>query len=279
MTTLEQLGGAIAAAFSQIGARLVEYAPSVIGATLLMLAGWLVARVLRGFAVRLMGVLEMLLHRVSRGHGAASPRIPSASVEVVGSILFWVVILFFVAAATQVMGLSLFTAWLKDLVSYLPTLLAGALIILAGVLFSGLARDVTVAALPALPEAQRVLLGRIVQGTLLMAAVVVGADQIGIKITFLVIVAAIAIGAVVGGVALAVSLGARTYVANLIGAHYMRQAFRAGQRVRIGALEGTILELTAVSVVLEAGEGRVTVPAKVFNEEPIALLGPGSGAA
>jgi len=278
MNAFEQFAASFGEALSKIGARLVEYAPSVIGATLLLLAGWIVARILRGLAVRLMGVLELLLHRVSRTRGAA-PRIPSASVEIVGSILFWVVILFFVAAATQVMGLSVFTAWLKDLVSYLPTLLAGALIILAGVLFSGLARDVTVAALPALPEAQRLLLGRIVQGTLLVVAVVVGADQIGIKITFLVILAAIATGAVVGGVALAVSLGASSYVANLIGAHYMRQAFRAGQRVRIGPLEGTILELTAVSIVIETAEGRVTMPAKVYNEEPIALLGRGGGGA
>lgn len=277
MNTLDRLGEFLGTAFSQIGARLLEYAPSVIGATLLLLAGWLVARLLRSLAVKLMGVLELLLHRVSRGSGTIAPRIPSASVEIVGSILFWVVILFFVAAATQVMGLSVFTAWLKDLVSYLPTLLAGALIILAGVLFSGLARDVTVAALPALPVAQRVLLGRIVQGTLLMAAVVVGADQIGVKITFLVILAAIVTSAIVGGAALAVSLGARTYVANLIGAHYLRQAFRAGQRVRIGSLEGTILELTAVSIVMESGEGRVTIPAKVFNEEPIVLLARGGG--
>jgi small-conductance mechanosensitive channel len=87
-----------------------------------------------------------------------------------------------------------------------------------------------------------------------------------------VVLAAVVTSAIVGGVALAVSLGARTYVANLIGAHYLRQAFSAGQRVRIGAVEGTILELTAVSVVLETEEGCVTIPGKVYNEEPIVLL-------
>jgi len=272
MNTMEQLGSSLAAAIAQMGSRLVEYAPSVFGATLLLLAGWLVARLLRGAAVRLMGVLEMLLHRLFRGRMAATARIPSASVEIVGSILFWVVILFFVASATQLLGLSIFTEWLKDLVGYLPTLLAGALIILAGALFSGLARDVTVAALPTVPEAQRVLLGRVVQISILVTAIAVGADQIGIEITFLVVLAAVVTSAVVGGVALAVSLGARTYVANLIGAHYLRQAFGVGQRVRIGEVEGTILELTAISVVLETAEGRVTIPGKVFNEEAIVLL-------
>ena len=272
MSSYESVRDSLSAALAQIVARLIEYLPSVLGAMLLLLAGWLVARILRGVAVRGMGVLELVLHRVFRGRGAGAPALPSSSIEIVGSILFWVVILFFVAAATQVLGLAVFSAWLKDLVSYLPTLVAGALIILAGVLLSGLARDVTIAALPGLPERQRLLLGRIVQGTLLLAAVVVGADQIGIRVTFLVILAAIVAGAAIGGVALAVSLGARTFIGNLIGAHYLRQAFGIGQRVRVAGYEGNIVDLTAVSLVLETDEGRVTLPGKVFNEEPIVLV-------
>lgn len=272
MNSYESLGAAVGAAFSQIASRLAEYAPSVLGAALLMLVGWLVARLLRGLAVKLMGVLELLLHRMFRARGEGTPRLPSASIHIVGSLLFWVVILFFVAASTQVLGLAVFTAWLKDVVGYLPTLFAGVLIIIAGALLSGLGRDVTIAALTGLPEAQRVLLGRIVQGMLLMVAVVVGADQIGVKITFLVILAAVVTGAVIGGLALAVSLGARTFISNLIGAHYLRQAFGVGQRVRVGEYEGRILDLTPVSLVLECDEGRVTLPAKIYNEEPIVLV-------
>ena len=271
------LRDSLVAAIGQIGARLAEYLPSVLGAAVLMLSGWIIARLLRGAAVKLLGVVEAVLHRVSWVRGRATPSLPSASVEIVGSILFWVVILFFVAAATQVLGLAVFSAWLKDLVAYLPTLVAGAMIVLAGVLLSGLARDLTTAALPALPERQRMLLGRIVQGTVLLAAVVVGADQIGIRITFLVILAAVVAGAVVSGVALAVSLGARSFIGNLIGAHYLRQAFGVGQRVRVAGFEGNIVDLTAVSLVMETEEGRVTLPGKIFNEEPIVLIGPRRG--
>ncbi|MBI4194018.1 MAG: mechanosensitive ion channel family protein [Betaproteobacteria bacterium] len=276
MNTYDNLSSALASAFSQVTSRIGEYLPNLLGAVVLLLAGWIVARLLRGVAVKLMHVLELLFLRLSRGAPEKTSRIPSAAVEIVGSILFWVVMLFFVAAATHVLGLGAFSSWLQGLVTYLPTLMAGALIILAGVLLSGLARDLTVATLPALPERQRVLLGRIVQGTILVTAVAVGADQIGIKITFLVILAAVVTGAVVGGVALAVSLGARSYVANLIGAYYVRQAFRAGQRVRVGNEEGMILEITAVSIVLETEQGRLSIPAKVYNEEPIALLAPRS---
>ncbi|KPK13855.1 MAG: hypothetical protein AMJ56_00905 [Anaerolineae bacterium SG8_19] len=274
MDTFESLRASLANAFSQLGTQLAEYAPKLLGAALLLLVGWLIARLLRGLAVKLMHVLELVLHRLWRGPAGKTSALPSASVEIVGTILFWVVIVFFAAATANVLGLDAFSSWLKDLMAYLPTLFAGLVIILAGVLLSGFARDLTVAALAALPEIQRLQISRLVQGAILVTAVVMGADQIGIEITFLVVLAAVTTSAIIGGVALAVSLGARTYVANLIGAHYLRHAFEPGQRVRIGALEGTILELTAVSVVLETEQGRASVPAKVYNEDTILLLAP-----
>jgi small-conductance mechanosensitive channel len=75
-----------------------------------------------------------------------------------------------------------------------------------------------------------------------------------------------------------VSLGARSYVANLIGAHYLRQAFEVGQRVRVSGFEGRIVEVSATSLVLETQEGRVALPGRVYHDEPIVLLsGEGHG--
>ena len=63
-----------------------------------------------------------------------------------------------------------------------------------------------------------------------------------------------------------------TAIANIIGSHYMRQAFEVGQQVRISGVEGTIADLTATTVVLDGPEGRLIVPAKLFSEETSTLL-------
>lgn len=111
-----------------------------------------------------------------------------------------------------------------------------------------------------------------VQAAILVTAILVGAEQIGIKVTFLVILAAAAGIALVGAVAMALSIGSREYVANLIGGHYLRQRYTIGQHVRIAGFEGRILELTDTAVVLETADGRASLPAKVFNEQPIVLV-------
>jgi small-conductance mechanosensitive channel len=261
----------LGSAFTQFANRAGQYLPSLLGAFLLLLVGWFVARALRALAVRAAVGVDRLLARLTASGGTERARLPQSSARVLGSLVFWLVLLFFITAATQVLGLNAFTAWLAGVVNYVPTLFSGALIIGAGFLLSRLARDLVVATSSVTGSRQRELFGRTVQAVILVTALLVGADQIGIKVTFLVIIAAIAGGTVVVSVALALSLGARTYVANLIGGHHLRHGYSVGQTIRMGGYEGRILDLTPVAVVLETEEGRVTLPAKLAGEEAVVL--------
>ena len=253
--------------------RIAHLLPNLLAAVALLLVGWLLARLLRLLAIRAARLLETLLARLAGPSGAERLRFgrPAA---LLGAVVFWLVMLVFVTSAAEVLGLQVFTGWLARLVDYLPTLAAGLLIVVAGYVLAGFVADLVGAAAARLPPAQRNALARLAQGATLVMAILVGADQIGIKITWLAILAAIGLSGLLGGVMLAVSLGARGYVANLIGAHYLRQAFEVGQRVRIAGFEGRILEVTPTALVLETGEGRVSLPGRVFNDEPIVLLAP-----
>jgi small-conductance mechanosensitive channel len=271
MQILNNWSMALSAALAQLVERANQYLPSILGAFLLLLTGWIVARLLRSIATRAAIIVDRMLSRLMATGSAERARLPFSSAKLLGSIVFWIVLLFFVAAATQVLGLNTFTAWLAGVANYVPTLFAGALIIAAGYLLSRLARDLVMATSAIAGHKQREVLGRTVQAIILVTALLVGADQIGIKVTFLVLMAAVAGGTVATSVALALSLGARTYVANLIGGHHLRQTFSVGQTVRVAGFEGRILELTPVTMILETEDGRVTLPAKVFGEEPIVL--------
>jgi len=259
-----------AAAFLE---RLSAHLPNLIGAVLLLAAGWLLARLLRLLAVRGMRFAEALIARL-----AGSSRVRTGrSANVIGTIIYWIVLLFFVIAATQLLGLQTFTDWLARLLDFLPTLAAGLLIIVAGYVLAGFAADLVHATATRLQPAQRSALARLAQGTTLVSAILVGADQIGVKVTWIAILAALVVASVLGGVTIAVSLGARSYVANLIGAHYLRQAFQIGQRVRVSGFEGRIVDVSATSLVLETADGRVALPGRVYHDEPIVLLTGGNG--
>jgi Mechanosensitive ion channel, conserved TM helix len=271
MDETKKLGDAVASSSAAIVDAVVTYLPSILGAVLLLLAGWVLARLLRAVTVRSVLLLDTLLSRVTKTAGVERLRMARSS-TVLGAVVFWVVLLFFVTAATHVLGLQSFTQWLARLLDYLPALAAGLLIVVVGYVFSRFLADLVQATATRLAPAQRNALARVTQGVVLVTAILVGADQIGIQVTFIAILVGAVMAAAVGGVTIAVSLGARDYVSNLIGAHYMRQAFEVGQRVRAAGHEGRILEITVTSVILETDEGRVALPARVYHEEPIVLL-------
>jgi small-conductance mechanosensitive channel len=110
------------------------------------------------------------------------------------------------------------------------------------------------------------------QGATLIMALLVGADQIGLKVTWIAIFAAVLVASLIGGVTIAVSLGARSYVSNLIGAHHLRQALRLGQLVRVAGHEGHIVDITATSLVLETDSGRIMLPGRIYHDEAIVLI-------
>jgi small-conductance mechanosensitive channel len=272
MQSVSHWQDALANVLNQTIERLGQFLPNLLGAFLLLLVGWLIALLLRASAMRLISLFENLLSRLSQGRIQTAKNLSVTSTKILGSVIFWVVILFFLTAATQVLGLHTFTVWLSSLVDYLPTMFVGLLIVIAGFLVSKLAREIIEATAVNATKKQRAMFGSLVQIAILVTAIIIGAEQVGIKVTFLIILTAVAGASIVAAVALALSLGARDYVANLIGAHYLRQRYSIGQQVRLANFEGRILELTETNIILETMDGRVSIPAKVFNEQPITLL-------
>ena len=264
---MQSLASALEQATATTTGWLLAHLPNFLGALALLLLGWLLARVLRFATRRGAAVLDAL---VTRGTGQARWR-PGRSATVLGTVVYWVVLLFFVTAATQVLGLQTFTDWLARILDHLPALAAGLLIVVAGYVLSGFVGDLVRATATALAPPQRLALARLAQGATLVAALLVGADQIGLKVTWVAILAAVVVATVLGAAAVAVSLGARGYVANLIGAFYLRQALQPGQRVRVAGHAGRIVEVTATSLVLETDAGRVLLPARVYHDEAIVV--------
>ena len=254
---------------------MVGYLPNLIGAVLLLLLGWMLARLVRAAAGRLGNAVNRLLGRLMRRGSLTRFRLSPRALKLIGNAAFWLVILFFITAATRVAQLDAFSSWLDRILAYLPTLLAGALIILAGYLVSALVRDLVAATLGSAGLAQNELFAAVAQGATFLTAVVIGIDQIGIDVTILITLIAIAVGAMLAGLSLAFGLGSRDFVSNLIGAHYLQQYLQPGQTARIGEVEGEVLELTPTSVVLATAAGRTAIPAKLFNEAATVVMTPG----
>lgn len=267
-TTLEGLTAGLQGMLSQV----LTYLPRLAVAVLVLVLGWLLAKLLRLLLVRAIDRLDQFWQRLisRRGLKQLQPRHPPA--RIVGELVFWLLMLTFITVATEILGLSIFGAWLKDILTYLPLAAAGLLIVLVGFVLSSLARDLVTSGADTAGLSHGDLLGRTAQAIILFTAIVFGIDQIGIDVTFISVLAGIILATMLGGIALAFGLGARTHVSNIIAANQLRQLYQIGDKLRIGDIEGRVLDITVSRMILETEQGSVDIPARLFDEQVTSIL-------
>jgi len=257
---------------SDVGQWFAANQPRLITAAVLLGLGLVLAFLLRMLAIRIVSALERAVPgRAFRTSIPGVVRERHVS-EIVGVVVFWGVLFFFIATAANALGLELLSSVVTSLALFVPRVFAAVLIVVAGLVLGNLARGAVTATATGAGTSLGPGLGQVVRMAVIVAAVLIAVAELGVDIALLTAIFSVALAALLGGFALAFGLGARTAISNIIGSHYLRQTFELNQTVRIGGIEGTIAELTATSVILNVPDGRMIVPAKQFGEMPSMLL-------
>jgi hypothetical protein len=247
--------------------------PALAAAAGLALAGWLLGRLVAWLASRLVtALLTRLAQRPSLRGAIESSGAVTQVPKVIAAFGFWVVFVFFAAAAMEALGLPVVTASLSRVAYYLPNVLAALLVVFVGLVGGKIAAGAVSRAAAGAGMAFGGAVGETVRGTVVLLAVAVAIEQVGIKADILIVIVAVVIGAALAGAGLAFGLGARTAVSNIIASHYVSQAYRVGQTIRVAGVDGKIVQTTPTAVFIAGPEGRVMIPAKQFGEAPSVLL-------
>jgi hypothetical protein len=257
---------ALVKTYEEVAQNFVEHIPQLLGAFLLLIAGLVAASLLRILARKILRGLDTLLARAALKRGVRNVA-PRSYAKFGGDIAYWSTLIFFIAASGNMLELQIFSSITKAWLVYLPNVVTGLLIILIGFALSGITRSAVASTMLSAGIAHSDVLARITQITVVLTAVVIGVEQLGINVAFISTTLVVTAGVLLGGVALAFGLGAKYFVANIIGAQITRKHFHIGQKIRFGAIEGFILEITSTTLIIDTSKGRAAIPAHLLQRD------------
>jgi len=258
----------------QAGQELGAFIPRLAGALALLLIGLLIARLIARLllhALRAAGLdrfaenagVVAVLER--SGLGSSLAALIARAVRVGLAILV-------IVAALSLLGLQFLSPVLNQAILALPRLFIAALLVLAGAVVAGAARERAdrLTYQLALP----VPLGQIAQIAILAIFGIIAAAEIGISTFVLVIVIGVLLAAVAGTFTLAFGLGSREVASALSAGRYLRHDYRVGQEISFGGVRGRISRIHSTSTTLDAGEGRsIRVPNHLLLAEVVTVYG------
>jgi len=245
----------------------IEYTPKLLAAILLLVVGVVIAFLLSKITRTAVKLIERLLVRLFPSIVVKSNiKFRTSYIDAISKIIFWFVILFFVAASAQRLGLQMVSSWVEQLLLYLPRIAVGLLIIIGGYLISNAVRLMAVSAAESAGVRQALWIGRSTQFVVFFTAIVIGIEQLGINIQFFTQLFLMVSAILLGGFSLAFALGAKNLVANIIGAQQASKLYKLGDEINIAGIEGVLVDISGTMLVIETDQDRITVPANFILE-------------
>lgn len=262
------------AAMTALWTKVASFIPNLVTALIIVLLGFVIARIID--AVLSKGLAKLGLDRLMTGAGVTKmlSRIGIASPvsAVIGKIIYWFIILTFVVSAAETLGLARVSATLDAFALYLPKVFGAALILLAGLLLSHLVAGMVRGTVESIGADYAGGISRLVQGLLVIITVSLAIGQLQIETQLLNTVIAIVLVSFGAAAALAMGLGSRDTVSQIIAGVYLRELYQVGDRIKVEEREGVIEEIGTVKTTLVDDEGRfISIPNRTLLDKPVSL--------
>jgi hypothetical protein len=186
-----------------------DFVPALLGALIILFAGYLLARLIEKGSerflrrIRLNEMLERggVMQAVERSGSHINPT------RVVSNLLFWLVMFAVMLMAANALGLESLANVFSELVSYIPSVIAALVIIIVGIVLGGFVSGLILASAGALYGGPT--LARVGRGGVIVLAVFMALQELGIATEIVTTAFAIIFGAVALALALAFGLGNR----------------------------------------------------------------------
>ena len=194
------------------------FVPNLIGALIVFVVGLIVAAGLGTLVEKLFDAarLDSFLARLGLAPYFERAGLRLRGAHFLGRLVYWFIVVAFLLAATDILGLFALSAFLRDVLAYIPNVIAAALIMLAAVVVgSFFKRIISASVLSARLHAAH-FLGSLTWWAVVVFGFLAALVQLNIAVSIInsIITGFIAMLALAGG--LAFGLGGRDYAADLI---------------------------------------------------------------
>jgi len=188
MLFFQELGNAVQVAFLNVWSGLVSVIPHLIGAIIIFIIGWVVAAFVAKIVAHIVKAIKLDNALEQAGFAAVVKRagLTLDSGTFIGGIIKWFIIVAFLIASFEVLGLSQVNVFLQQVVLlYLPQVLVAVLILLVSVVIADAVSKTVVGSAKAAGVKSANFLGTVTKWAIWIFAVLTALVQLGIAVGFI----------------------------------------------------------------------------------------------
>ena len=262
----ERLQEAFTELMTGTSAKFIEIAPQLLLTLVVLVVGVIVAHLAYRLVLKLSGVigLDKLAGKGNIDRALRMIGVRSALSKILGLLVYWLAIFFVLLLLSETLDLGAASNAIGAIVSYIPNLIIGLLLLVFGLLIGRFLRDIVTSSLVRTGVTASVILGHLTQIVIILFACLLALRQIGFDVSIITTNVAIILAVLLATSGLAFAIGLRPILEQSFCSRQLKQLLKVGDHIVIDDASGTVAAMTLTHVVLTTPHGDLLIPAHDF---------------
>lgn len=215
---LEEIQNVLVESYNTFFNELASFLPSLIGAILILIIGWIIAKLVKTASVKLLKLirLDVVTEKAKIDKFLKDGGSEKSAIDILGGIIYWLIMLIVILAGLNTLGLSVASELFNQIILYIPNVIVAVLALIFGVFLAGFIAQVVTTYLSNIGVKQASIIGGIAKYAIILFVVSLSLTQLSIGEQLVTNAFLLLFGAVCLALGLSFGLGGKEWAAGVI---------------------------------------------------------------
>ena len=258
----------------QVLAKFANATTNIIGALIILLFGWIVSKLVAKAVLKVLQSLKVdrFAEKVNQTDFAAKAGFKIKISTFTSKLVFYVLMLIFVMAATDVLGMPVVSEMVSDLIAYLPRLLSAIVLFILGIYLAEFIKNIVQVATTSLGIPSGKIIANFVFYLVFLTLTISALAQASIETDLITSNLTVILGGVILAFALGYGFASKDTMANFLASFYSKNKIKIGDVISLDGSRGKVIAMDSSSLTLQ-GDGKIIViPLKKLTSEKVEIF-------
>lgn len=261
-------------ALEQVVYKFFGVLPGLASAIIILIVGVLLSKFVRNLARKILETsgIDKFAEKLNEIEIIEKTNIKIIPSIIIAKTLYYVLMLVFLIAATDALGMESISQLVMDIFNYIPSLIAATLVLAIGVFFADSVKTAVLTTCQSMGIPSAKLIANFVFYFIFINAVVTALGQAKIDTDFIKSNLTVLLGAVASAFALGYGIASKDLMSSFLASFYSKDRYGIGDKISIDGVTGEIIEMDNMSIVIQTEDKKVVLPMSKLTNEKVEIL-------
>ncbi|TDB63692.1 mechanosensitive ion channel family protein [Arundinibacter roseus] len=260
--------------FNTLINQFIDFVPRLMGCIVILIVGYIVAKTVAIVVKNVLGKVgfDKIGDKLNEISIVKQLKTEIRLSEIIAKVLYYFILLVFLTAATETLGVNAITSMVLSLVNFIPQLIAAAIMLQVGIMLSDAVKSAVIALCKTFNVPSAKMIGNFVFIFFLIITFISCLGQIGIKTELFESSFNLILGGAIAAFALGYGIASKDVLANIISSIYSRNKYKEGQLIKVDEVKGRIIKMDTVSLTIQNEEITTIVPLQILQNKKVEVF-------